>query len=62
MHKNIIVADIEIDEKIGIIRKINKLYDEKHLPVGINVKKELLIESHLMNGGKTVLFQLTVLG
>lgn len=42
MHKNIEVADIDIDEEVGVIRKVNKLYDKKHLPLGIDVKKGIV--------------------
>ena len=35
MHKNIVVADIEIDEAIGAITKINYIYVKEHLPIGV---------------------------
>ena len=34
MHKNLSVAQIEIDEEIGSISKIIEIYHEKHMPVG----------------------------
>ena len=41
MHKNISVALLELDESTGFIRKIEKLYDEKHLPYGVKVKNKI---------------------
>lgn len=35
MHKNIVVADIEIDEVVGGITKINNVYAKEHMPIGI---------------------------
>lgn len=37
MHKNISVAEIEIDEATGFIQKINELFAPEHLPLGIPV-------------------------
>ena len=47
MHKEIPVAAIELDEVLCGIRKIEKLYNPEHLPVGIhtvngNVNREEL--------------------
>lgn len=39
MHKNIIIADLDLDEDTGVILKIEKLYNPQHLPLGISVKK-----------------------
>ncbi len=39
MHKNISVAELEIDEASGNINKVNAVYDEARLPVGVQVKK-----------------------
>ena len=39
MHKRIAVADLEIDDASGFIRKVNQVYQKDHLPVGISVKK-----------------------
>lgn len=39
IHKEIPVADITIDEASGSIAAVGTLYAEKHLPVGIPVKK-----------------------
>jgi hypothetical protein len=36
MHKNIPVADIVLDET-GYIAKVAKIYDERHLPVGVRI-------------------------
>ncbi len=41
MHKNISVALLNLDESTGFIRKIDKLYDEKHLPYGVKVKNKI---------------------
>lgn len=38
MHKNIAVALLDLDEGTGFIKKINELYEEKHLPYGVKVK------------------------
>ncbi|WP_294483521.1 HipA domain-containing protein [uncultured Ruminococcus sp.] len=35
MHKNIRVADIEIDEDTGVIIRIGDIYDKEHLPAGV---------------------------
>lgn len=35
MHKNIIVADIEIDEAICMITKVNSVYAKEHMPFGV---------------------------
>ncbi|MGN0404870.1 MAG: HipA domain-containing protein [Bariatricus sp.] len=39
MHKRIAVADMELDEASGFIRKINKVYAPEHLPISVSVKK-----------------------
>ncbi len=41
MHKNIAVALLDLDESTGFIRKIEKLYDEKHLPYGVKVNNKI---------------------
>lgn len=38
MHKNTAVALLDLDEGTGFIKKINELYEEKHLPYGVKVK------------------------
>lgn len=38
MHKNIAVALLDLDEGTGFIKKINELYEEKHLPYGVKVR------------------------
>lgn len=35
MHKNICVADIEIDEDTGVIIRIGDIYAKEHLPLGV---------------------------
>lgn len=37
MHKNVIVALLELDEETGFIQKTKALYESKHLPCGIKV-------------------------
>ena len=39
MHKNIPVAEIELDDATGFIQKIDTLYEPKHLPIGIPVRR-----------------------
>lgn len=39
MHKNICVAELDLDEATGSIQKIDKICNEAHLPVGVAVKK-----------------------
>lgn len=41
MHKEICVAEIELDESTGYIKKIDEFYNPEHLPVGVNVKKNI---------------------
>lgn len=41
MHKEICVAEIELDESTGYIKKIDEFYNPAHLPVGVNVKKNI---------------------
>ena len=35
MHKNICVADIEIDEDTGVISRIGAIYNKDHRPIGV---------------------------
>lgn len=42
MHKNILVADLFLDEVTGVIEKADAIYNEKHLPVGVKVKKGIV--------------------
>lgn len=35
MHKNIVVADIEIDEAICMITQVNSVYAKEHMPFGV---------------------------
>ena len=39
MHKNIVVADLELDRETGYILKIEKVTHPQHLPVGVLIKK-----------------------
>ena len=39
MHKNTPVADMAIDNEIGVILKLTKTHDERHLPLGVQVFK-----------------------
>ena len=37
MHKNVVVALLELDEETGFIQKTKALYESKHLPCGVKV-------------------------
>ena len=39
MHKRIEVAQLDLDEATGIIRKIGEVYAQEHLPVGVAIQK-----------------------
>lgn len=39
MHKNIRVAEFDLDDATGSIRKIDEVCSEAHLPVGVTVRK-----------------------
>lgn len=39
MHKNIRVAELDLDDATGSIRKIDEVCSEAHLPVGVTVRK-----------------------
>lgn len=39
MHKRIAVAEMELDDATGFIKKINQVYAPEHLPVGVPIKK-----------------------
>lgn len=41
MHKRLAVAELELDDASGFIQKIEKVYEPKHLPVGIAYKKDI---------------------
>lgn len=47
MHKNTLVAGLFLDEVTGVIEKVDAIYDEKHLPVGVNVKNGIVDRSAL---------------
>lgn len=47
MHKNIPVAVLEIDEASGVIFAIGEVYAEKHIPLGITVKRGKIERSEL---------------
>lgn len=47
MHKNIPVADIELDEASSAISAIGHIYEASHVPVGISVKKGVIDRSAL---------------
>lgn len=47
MHKNVVVADIELDEVSAAIVKIDKLHNQEHLPVAVSVKKGVVNRSEL---------------
>lgn len=39
MHKNVPVVEIELDEQTSSISSIGVLYEEKHAPIGVPIKK-----------------------
>ena len=47
MHKDIPVAFLEIDEASGVISVIGEVYAEKHIPLGITVKRGKIKRSEL---------------
>jgi len=47
MHKNISVADIELDEASSAISAIGHIYEAPHVPLGIPVKKGVIDRSAL---------------
>ncbi len=47
MHKDVVVADIELDEVSAAIVKIDKLHSEEHLPVAVSVKKGITNRAEL---------------
>lgn len=47
MHKDISVAELELDEETGAVQKVGALYRAEHLPVGISVKKGVVDRSAL---------------
>lgn len=42
MHKRICVAELELDDATGVIKKIDRLYKIEHLPVGVSIKKGIV--------------------
>ena len=40
MHKRAAVADIELDDATGFIRKAGTVYAPEHLPVGVPVRRD----------------------
>ena len=42
MHKRIVVAEIELDDATGFIKKINQVYAPEHLPIGVPIKKGIV--------------------
>lgn len=51
MHKNIAVADVEIDEDLGVITSIDNLSAREHLPVGVvhQLRHEETVERYALN-------------
>ncbi|MCD8021450.1 MAG: HipA domain-containing protein [Lachnospiraceae bacterium] len=48
MHKHIPVAEMELDEATGFVRKIGAVYASEHLPVGVAYKNGI-IDRRMMN-------------
>lgn len=46
MHKTIPVAELELDDASGFVKKINTVYRPEHLPVGVPFKREGQIVQH----------------
>ena len=46
MHKNITVADLELDRATGVILAVKKIYNPERLPVG-TTKKEAVDRKNL---------------
>lgn len=42
MHKRIRVAELELDDATGFIKKIGEVYESEHLPVGVPIKKGIV--------------------
>lgn len=49
MHKNIRVADIEIDEDTGVIIRIGDIYAKEHLPAGVHFYNNETIDRAALN-------------
>ena len=51
MHKNIAVADVEIDEVLGVITSIDNLSAREHLPVGVvhQLRHEESVDRYALN-------------
>lgn len=49
MHKDIRIADIEMDIHTGVISKIKTLYNIEHLPVGVRIQKNIVDRASLNN-------------
>ena len=56
MHKDIPVVPLEIDEASGVISTIGEVYEEKHIPLGITVKRGKIERSELNDwwGGRAI--------
>lgn len=42
MHKRMTVAELELDDATGFIKKINQVYAPEHLPIGVPIKKGIV--------------------
>ena len=42
MHKRIRVAELELDDATGFIKKIGEIYESSHLPVGVPIKEGIV--------------------
>lgn len=51
MHKNIAVADVEIDEDLGVITSIDNISAREHLPVGVvhQLRHEETVDRYALN-------------
>lgn len=49
MHKEIPVVLLDIDDDVCVINKIEEIYNEAHLPIGINIRHGLIDRAELNN-------------
>ena len=49
MHKRIAVAELELDDATGFIKKINHVYAPEHLPIGVSIKKGIVDRGEFNN-------------
>lgn len=55
MHKRIPVADIELDDDTGFVRRLGEVYAPEHISIGIPIKNKTADRAHSIRGGQTEL-------